>query len=101
MDEEQLKQELDSLASAAECVCQLRNTSLHALFPEDFVCKFSNHSNINDLLRASGFSILCQADIEKARTDGFDTFIQNTTSFDDWDCMVEAAVCHWIQNNHK
>lgn len=100
MDTEQIQREFDSLTESMKSVEELKNTSLKTLFPDDFICRFTSCESIKELFAKSGHTIQSQADIDSARENGFDAFIRETTSFDDWDAMLEAALCELISRNN-
>lgn len=97
LDDNELHEELESISRTIDTIAETKELPLSTLFPDPFVRKYTQYDTIRELLDASGHEISCQSDLEACRPKGFDEFICLRTEFQNWDTMLEMAVCEWIK----
>ncbi|WP_018123861.1 hypothetical protein [Desulfovibrio oxyclinae] len=97
LNDTELNEELESISRTIDTIAETKELPLRTLFPDEFVRQYTNYANIRELLDASGHDISCQGDLEACRPNGFDEFICLKTEFQNWDTMLEMAVCEWIK----
>jgi hypothetical protein len=61
------------------------------LFPPEFMRRYTDFRSIDDLVAASGYTVQSTDDFEKIPQADWDSLIQATTRFKNWDAMQAKA----------
>lgn len=89
---EDLQNQLESVAEAAE---ELENTdeiSLNELFTDYFMKEYTDFSTLDEMLEAFGYDGLTQQEFDGIPDEEIDPKVSNSTSFNSWQEMSEKAL---------
>lgn len=93
---DELQRKFEELQRKAEEIDDDNDVPLDEVFPEDFLLRHSKFSSFNEMITASGFTIISPEDIINIPNGGWDKFIKESTSFECWNDMLGAASQEWI-----
>lgn len=77
---------------------QGRKVPIGDILTPAFVSKHTGFSDVDEMLRASGFEIRTTEDFAAVPDGRWDEFIRSISSFPDWSSMLGAAGKEWIVN---
>ena len=88
-----LKEAQEKLKKLSEDAEQLdgQSVALSEVMTDIFIQNNSSFSSLDDLIKASGFTVESQADFEAIPDDEWDDFISKNTNFDSWQEMINSA----------
>jgi hypothetical protein len=66
------------------------------LFPPDFMRRFTDFLDLDEMFKASGFHVESTEDFAKIPDDAWDRFIAERTLFGNWHEMQEKAGGEWV-----
>lgn len=92
---EKLQKDLKKMQQAAKDLNGTHNVSFSELFTEDFMLKYTSHSDIYTLLNAGGFLVNDNDDFDSIPKDALDKHISEVTEFNTWDEMLDKAVSEY------
>jgi hypothetical protein len=92
---DELQRKLQELASRAEKLDGDHSVPMSELFPPDFMRRFTDFPDIDEMFEASGFRIESTEDFAKVPDDAWDTFVAERTLFASWHEMQEKAAGEW------
>jgi len=98
-DDSGLKKMLKELEKTAEEISGEK--SFEELFTPNFMNRFTNFSNFEELLTAGNFVVNSQEDFENIPDDEFDEHIRATTKFDSWEEMMNKAGEIYVEQAFK
>lgn len=83
----------NKLKNISEKTNALKGTSTHItdVLTNEFVSDHSSFSNLDMLIKASGFKVECKEDFDAIPDDEWDSFISKSTKFQSWQEMVNTA----------
>ena len=67
------------------------------LFTNNFMNKYTDFNNINQMFRESEFEIHNGEEFDNIPEEELNNFIDKTTDFSNWDEMIERAITEWIK----
>lgn len=67
------------------------------LFTNDFMIKYTDFNNINQMFRESEFEIHDGEEFDNIPEKELNNFIDETTDFSNWDEMIERAITEWLK----
>ena len=91
-----LERKLNRLAENAEALDGEHTVPLTELCPPAFMAKHTEFSTLEELFKASGFTVGTSEDFEVIPDEEWDAFIASVTGFPDWRTMLEKAAVDWI-----
>jgi len=91
----ELKRKLEEFARRAQDLEAKKEVVLSELLPPDFLQRNTQFRALDDLFKASGFSVSSLEDFEKIPEAQWDAFIAKHTRFTTWDQMFRAALEEW------
>lgn len=91
----ELKRKLKDLERRAKALEGENQVPLSELLTTDFLRRNTQFQTLEELFKASGFSVLSQEDFEKIPDAEWNAFIAKHTRFSNWNQMLEAAVKEW------
>lgn len=88
-----LKEAQEKLKKLSEDAEQLdgQSVALSDVLTDAFIQNSSSFDSLDDLIKASGFTVESQADFEAIPDDEWDDFISKNTNFDSWQEMINSA----------
>jgi len=88
-----LKEAQEKLKKLSEDAEQLdgQSVALSEVLTDVFIQNNSSCDSLDDLIKASGFTVESQADFEAIPDDEWDDFISKITNFDSWQEMINSA----------
>ncbi|MBG9981937.1 hypothetical protein HZY86_02280 [Aerococcaceae bacterium DSM 111020] len=90
---DKLKKDLDRQIKNAERLNGEHEVSFDELFPDSFMQEYTNFENIDYLEDKSKFN---WKDISSIPDDELDSFVNRTTSFENWQEMLDEASQLWV-----
>ncbi len=94
---DKLQKNLNELEKKVKDIDGKHNVPLSELLDDSFISSCSSFSNLDDLIKASGFKVESQEDFEAIPDDEWDSFIKSNTSFNNWHAMLQAATAEWAK----
>lgn len=67
------------------------------LFNNDFMCKYTDFNNIDEMIDKSGFKVENTKDFEAIPDDEWDIYVEKVTRFNSWEEMLEYAADKYVQ----
>lgn len=93
-----LEAKLKDLGKRARELDGNHNVPLSELLTHSFVAGCSRFSSVDELFKASGFSINSPEDFKAIPDDKWDDFIRDNTTFANWSDMLTAASAAWTKD---
>ena len=91
-----LQRELEELAENARRLDGTNEVSLTDLLPPSFMRRHSRFADIEELFDASPWTVTTADDFAAIPDEQWDQFIDEHTSFRDWERMQEAGAQQWV-----
>lgn len=91
-----LQRKLQDLATRAERLDGEHSVPMSELFPPDFMRRFTDFLDIDEMFTASGYRVESTEDFAKIPDDAWDKFIAERTLFGMWQEMQEKAGGEWV-----
>lgn len=91
-----LQGELEELAENARRLDGTYEVPLTDLFPPSFIRRHSRFADIEALFEASPWTVATADDFSAIPDDEWDEFIDEHTSFQDWESMQGAGTQEWV-----
>lgn len=91
-----LQRELEELAENARRLDGTNEVPLTDLFPPSFIRRHSRFVDIEALFEASPWTVATADDFATIPDDEWDEFIDEHTSFQDWESMQGAGAQEWV-----
>ena len=87
---------MDEFRSKLRLVAEAEHVDFGELFPPEFMERHTAYAALEDMLEASGLLAHSAADaVATLHSEGWDTFIGQTTEFESWAEMQQAAAAEW------
>lgn len=88
-----LNEAQEKLKNLSENAKQLdgQSVALSEVLTDAFIQDNSSFDSLDDLIKASGFTVESQADFEALPDEEWDGFISKNTNFDSWQKMINSA----------
>ena len=95
-----LKEAQDKLKKLADDAEKLDGQSvpLSEVLTDEFVQKNSPFDRLDNLIKASGYTVVSQEDFEAIPDEEWDRFISENTDFDSWQEMIDSAGAIYAKN---
>jgi hypothetical protein len=95
-----LKEAQDRLKKLADDAEELDGQSvpLSEVLTDEFVHTNSPFDSLDNLIKASGYTVESQEDFEAIPDEEWDRFISDNTSFDSWQEMIDSAGAIYAKN---
>jgi hypothetical protein len=93
---DELQRKLQDLATRAETLDGEHSVPMSELFPPDFIRRFTDFLDLDEMFKASGFHVESTEDFAKIPDDAWDRFIAERTLFGNWHEMQEKAGGEWV-----
>ena len=95
-----LKEAQDKLKKLADDAEKLDGQSvpLSEVLTDEFVQKNSPFDSLDNLIKASGYTVESQEDLEAIPDEEWDRFISENTDFDSWQEMIDSAGAIYAKN---
>lgn len=74
-----------------------KSNTIFGLLSDDFMQKYTDYKNLSDFFNEGNFDVNCDADIEWISEADLDRHTKNTTTFESWKLMIDAAV-EYLEN---
>ena len=94
---DELQKKLTKLADNAQKLDGTNQVPLKDLLTASFIKRHSTFSDIDELFKASGFTVESQDDFAAIPDAEWDKFIEASTSFSSWDGMLGEALKEWTK----
>lgn len=72
------------------------DADLEDLLTPEFMEQYATPATVDQFLADSPWPVESKADFADVPRDEFDDYVAETTQFDDWDAMLEAAGREWM-----
>lgn len=95
-----LEKQLEKIAQQVEEKVKME-LPLTELFPEDFMRKNSQYTNIIEFFDGGGFVFKTEEDFKNIDQDQLDSFINEKTDFGSWEDMYKAAATIQVSKKLK
>jgi hypothetical protein len=86
---------LEDLKRRAESLHGEHEVKIGDLLTPDFIQRFTDFMNVDEMFAASGFKLESQKDLEAIPQDLLDAFIRERTLFGCWSEMMQKATEEW------
>ena len=94
---EEAEKKLKKLSEDAEKL-DGQSVPLSEVLTDDFIQENSTFDSLDNLIKASGFTVESQEDFEAIPDDRWDDFISKNTNFDSWQEMINSAGAIYAKN---
>ena len=92
-----LQKKLEDVARKAKEIDGKHDVPVSEFLTDGFLSQCTKFSSVEDMFKASGFTIESQEDFAAIPDDQWNDFIRSHSSFDSWQAMLEAAGKEWAQ----
>ena len=96
--QDQLKSRLRRLVDKARALDGEHSVPLSELCPPAFMARHTDFRTLEEMFRASGFTVETPEDFTAIPDSEWDAFVANVTRFSDWHAMQERAVAEWVRH---
>jgi len=93
---DKLEKQLSDMSKAAEKLSRQTSVPFSELFTYQFMRKYTNFSNIDELFVAGGFSVSSQEDFEAIPDEEFDVHVRACTKFKSFQDMLDTAGSEYV-----
>lgn len=95
IDTSGVEKKLKDLENKARKLEQGTNISFEEMFNPQFMMKYTQFSNFDEMLNKSGFKVETKEDFEAIDDSEWDEYVQKTTQFTNWQEMLNEAGALW------
>lgn len=93
----ELQKKLGDLSRRAQNLEGPRNVPVTELLTPAFLSKCSRFNSAAEMFEASGFAVNSQEDFDAIPDDQWNAFIEQNTSYSNWEEMLKAAGAAWVK----
>ena len=90
-----LERQAEDLERQAEAIGEKPPIPLAELFPNSFLTKYTDFGSLEEMVRASGYKIESQADVDNIPHGEWNAFVARHTRFSSWEQMLQIAAVEW------
>ncbi|HHY08376.1 MAG TPA: hypothetical protein GX530_07645 [Corynebacteriales bacterium] len=90
-----LERNLEDLLERSKGLDGTQSVPIVELLSPSFVSKHTRFTNVEEMFKASGFSIETQEDFDAIPADERDEFIRSVSPFANWQAMMKEAIKLW------
>ena len=94
---DELQNKLDQLAKNAQSLDGEHNVPVSELLTDSFISRHTSFSSVDEMFKASGFTIETQEDFAAIPDAEWDNYIRSVSSFENWQSMLGAAGQEWAK----
>lgn len=93
---EELEDDLKQMEDGLDKVEDEDNVSFEELFTKEFMRKYTDFESMESFLEHSPWTVESAEDFEAIPEDEFDDYVDENTTFEDWDSMSGTAFEVWV-----
>lgn len=94
----ELSKQLKELEKEANKLEGSQSIPFSELFHTNFMNKYTNFNNIDEMFEKSGFKCTSNEDFEKIPDSEWNDFVKNNTNFSNWENMKSTAGKEYVAN---